>query len=106
MSKKLNDDDKDIQQIQANLVATRESMTATVNELAARLNPSALAGDAKEQVKAKASHAAETVKGVVSDAKRGDRRALAIVGGTAAAAVGVLALKFARRRRRRAKKRV
>lgn len=106
MSKKLNDDDKDIQQIQANLVATRESMTATVNELAARLNPSALAGDAKEQVKAKASHAAETVKGVVSDAKRGDRRALAIVGGTTAAAVGVLALKFARRRRRRAKKRV
>ena len=104
MSNKPNDDDKDIEQIEANLAATRESMTATVNELAARLNPSTLAEDAKEQVKAKASHAAEAVKGVVSDAKRGDRRALAIVGGAAAAVVGVLALKFARPRR--AKKRV
>ena len=66
MSNKPNDDDKDIEQIEAN--------------------------------------PAETVKGVVSDAKRGDRRALAIVGGTAAAFVGVLALKLARRRR--AKKRV
>ena len=41
---------------------------------------------------------------IIADAKRGDRRALAIVGGTAAAFVGVLALKLARRRR--AKKRV
>ena len=104
MSNKPNDDDKDIEQIEANLAATRESMTVTVNELAARLSPSALAEDAKEQVKVKASIAADAVKDVVADAKRGDRRALAIVGGTAAAFVGVLALKLARRRR--AKKRV
>ena len=101
MSNKPNDDDKDIEQIEANLAATRESMTATVNELAARLNPSTLAEDAKEQVKVKASIAADAVKDVVADAKRGDRRALAIVGGTTAVVVGLLALKIVRRRRAR-----
>ncbi|MDD7383994.1 MAG: DUF3618 domain-containing protein [Actinomycetaceae bacterium] len=83
------------EQIDAELTRTREELTATVNELAERLNPRSLAANAKDTAKesaAKASHAARnTAADVAADVRDGDRRTIGILAGAAVATLGFLA---------------
>ncbi|MDO4888973.1 MAG: DUF3618 domain-containing protein [Actinomycetaceae bacterium] len=98
MSEKENKNDpRTVDQIEAELARTRESLTDTVNELAERLSPRTLATDAKDTAVEKATQFAETTKALVEDAKGGDKRAIGIISGVAAAVVLVVALKIARR---------
>lgn len=92
----MSENPRTIAQIEADLEKARESLTATVNELAGRLTPGSLAEDAKVQAKVKMSETGDKVKGLVADAKSGDARALAIVGGTALAACALLAVRIIR----------
>ncbi|MCI1675710.1 MAG: DUF3618 domain-containing protein [Ancrocorticia sp.] len=102
------------QQIEHDIAQTREQLTSVVDELAARLDPMTLAGNATDQAKAKATEFAQTaketagnyaelagefakdfaekVRETVDDAKSGDQQALGILAGSAAAIAGTLAL--------------
>ena len=71
-------------------------MTATVNELAARLSPSNLANDAKQNVKAQFASATGKVKNLAGDAKGGDTKAIAILAAAALAVVGLIVRKILR----------
>lgn len=87
---------RSLDQIEEELSKARESLTASVNELAGRLTPGSLAAEAKAQAKAKAGAAVEKVKDLVDEAKAGDQKAIAILGGAAAATVGLIALALRR----------
>ncbi|MFT0847289.1 DUF3618 domain-containing protein [Actinomycetaceae bacterium L2_0104] len=91
------------EQIENDLKRTREDLAATVNELAGRLDPKNLAKEAGDQAKVKinaftntakekATSFSEKAKRTVDDAKNGDARALAILGGGAAAVIAGIAL--------------
>jgi membrane protein len=99
---------RSIEQIEADLRRTREDLSATVGELAGRLAPKALAGDAKNAVRATAEGAKEAVKtrirevkdratALVADAKNGDTTAIGILACVSTAVIGYITLKAARR---------
>lgn len=88
--------ERSVKDIEEELERTRLEMTATVNELAGRLDPKKLGKDAAESAKAKAKEAGDKAKEVLDDARHGDVKSIAIVAGAAAAAVGLIWLKFIR----------
>ncbi len=113
MSKETKESPEDIrssEQIESDIARTRVALTATVDELASRLDPKEITKNAATQAKVKATEfagtATETAKGfadkakeTLDDAKEGDRRAITILAGAAAAATGIVAL-IARRGRK------
>ncbi|MCF2706081.1 DUF3618 domain-containing protein [Arcanobacterium haemolyticum] len=109
------------EQIEVDLKRTREEMAATVNELASRLDPKTLAKDAADQARDKVAGFAEVAQdkaqdamyvasGVAADlrekaqytveeAKSGDKRSIAILGGAALGAALALKVLFFRKKK-------
>lgn len=90
-------DKRTIEEIEIDLHEAREALTASVNELAARLAPSALAEDAKNQAKASAKKAKKKVTTLLKEASQGDPKALAIVAGVTLGVAGFVYVKVKRR---------
>lgn len=82
-------------QIEADLEATRRELTETVAELTAQLDPKFQFNNAKNAVKdvteEKVAKVKEAAQKVTEKVKEGDVKTLAIVGGAAAATVGLVA---------------
>ena len=85
-------------EIEAELERIRFEMTATVDELAARLDPKVHLNNAKEGAMNMASNVGDGAKKIADDASKGDLQAIGIVVGAAIAVLGGIALRFTRRR--------
>ena len=83
--------DRSPEQIEADIARTRERLAGTVNEIADRVKPANVVRRKTEGVRQLASHAAETARAQVVDA-RGDVRTerVAALGAAAIAALGLL----------------
>lgn len=90
-------ENRTLEEIELELQQAREALTASVNELSARLTPAALAEDAKAHAKAKVNKAKSRCANLVKDAKSGDPKALAILVGGVALVSGFVVLKIAHR---------
>lgn len=89
-------------EILAELDRTRAEMTATVDELVARVQPEHMIEEVKERAKTKASEVKNLVVTTVQEAREGDPEALKKVGYVIAGgvALGTLVVLRALRRRR------
>ncbi|MDP9800669.1 hypothetical protein J2S49_000745 [Arcanobacterium wilhelmae] len=84
-------DNRTPEQIEKDMQRVREEMTATVNELAAKLDPKRLGEDAKAAAFAKVDEAKAKATGLVDDAKNGDRKAIAILAAAGTVVLGLVA---------------
>ena len=97
-------------QIQADLERQRAELAATIDQLYARVQPAALAQDAKEQATARFESFKESASLTLQDAAGGNTEALKKVGIVALSAVGaigvivLLATRSSRRSRREARR--
>ena len=73
--------------LELQLAKMRDELTGTVNELADRFTVKSLSEAAKDQAKEKLEDAKEQASQLISEAASGEKRAIAILGGTA---LGVL----------------
>lgn len=73
--------------IEAQLRQTRQEMTATVDQLVDALDPRQSINRAKSEAKHQAQELQDSALDTIDDARRGDRRAIAIVAGVAAGAL-------------------
>lgn len=85
-------------EIQAELERTRAEMTATVDELAARLDPKVHLNNAKEGALNAAANVGDGAKKLADDAGKGDLHAIGIIAGAAVALIGGIALRLTRRK--------
>lgn len=92
------EDKRTAAEIDADMRRVREEMTATVNQLAARLDPKRLGDDAKKAAQDKAFTAKAKVQETVDDAATGDSHAIAIIAGVAVVVIGLVARKIFKRR--------
>lgn len=88
------EDKRSAEEIQKDIERVREEMTATVNELAARLDPKLLAADAKMAAKEKVDLTKVKAQALASDAAAGDTKSIAIIGGVALAVAGLIVRKI------------
>lgn len=86
-------------EIEEQLERTRAEMTATVDELASRLDPKMHLNNAKEGALNVVSNVGDGAKKIADDAGKGDLQAMGILAGAAIALVGGIALRITRRRR-------
>ncbi|MGV9182193.1 DUF3618 domain-containing protein [Arcanobacterium canis] len=84
-------DNRTPEQIEKDMQRVRDEMTATVNELAAKLDPKRLGEDAKAAASAKVNTVKEKITGLFADAKNGDRQAIGILAATSTVILGVVA---------------
>ena len=85
-------------QIENDLKRKREVLEQTVNELAGRLDPKNLAQDAQDQVKEKASEAADKAKDFFDEVKNGNLLNIAILSGAVLGSLGLLRRKLRHRK--------
>ena len=85
-------------QIENDLKRKREELEQTVNELAGRLDPKNLAQDAQDQVKEKASEAADKAKDFFDEVKNGNLLNIAILSGSVLGSLGLLRRKLRHRK--------
>ncbi|MFP7696367.1 DUF3618 domain-containing protein [Trueperella sp. LYQ143] len=77
-------DNRSAEEVSRDLERVRSELTDTVNELAARLDPKNLKEDVKVAAQEKLTQTKNQAQNLVSDAKSGDKKALAILGGIGA----------------------
>lgn len=95
----MSDEKQSAEEIQAELERTRAEMTATVDELAARLDPKVHLNNAKDGALNVVSNVGDGAKKIADDASKGDLQAIGILAGAAVALIGGIALRITRRRR-------
>ncbi|UFU05987.1 DUF3618 domain-containing protein [Ruania halotolerans] len=81
-----------VAEIEADLAATREELTKTVDDLSRRVDPRQQAAELKERAR---DGATSFVEGV----KAGDPKALGIAGAAAAAVLAIIGISVARRQK-------
>lgn len=88
------EDNRSAEEVQRDIERVREELTATVNELAAKLDPQVL----KEDVKAAAAEKIEAGKAkaqaLAHDAAAGDTKAIGIIAGVALGVAALIVRKF------------
>lgn len=84
-------DNRTPEQIEKDMQRVRDEMTATVNELAAKLDPKRLKEDAKTAASAKVNAAKEKAAGFFAAAKNGDRQAIGILAAAGTVILGLVA---------------
>ena len=94
------------EQIQADLERQRAELAATIDQLYARVQPAALAQEAKDEASARFASFKESASLTLQDAAGGNTEALKKVGIVALSAVGALSviILFATRKSRRARR--
>jgi len=84
------------EQIEADLVRTREELASSVDELSTMLDPRVQLKEAKENISSAAKNAVDDVSAkassVLDRVKAGDPKAIGILGAGAAAVAAVIAL--------------
>lgn len=88
------EDKRSADEIQKDIERVRDEMTATVNELAARLDPKTLANDAKQTAKVKLDESKAKAQALANDAAAGDTKSIAIIGGVALGVAAIIARKI------------
>ncbi len=88
------EDNRSAEEIERDLKRVREEMTATVNELAARLDPAYLANEAKANAQVKLEETKVKAKNLANDAAAGDTKSIAIIGGVVLAVGGLILKKI------------
>lgn len=88
------EDKRSAAEIQKDIERVRDEMTATVNELAARLDPKSLANDAKATAKLKVDESKVRAQALANDAAAGDTKSIAIIGGVALGVAALIARKI------------
>lgn len=88
------EDKRSAAEIEKDLQRVREEMTATVNELAARLDPKRLKDDAKISAQQKLNQGKAKAQTLANDAAAGDTKSIAIIGGVALAVLGLIVRKI------------
>lgn len=88
------EDKRSAEEIQRDIERVRDEMTATVNELAARLDPKSLANDAKQTAKIKVDESKAKAKTLANDAAAGDTKSIAVIGGVALGIAALIARKI------------
>lgn len=94
---KESDQIRSADQIEIDLKRKRDELEQTVNELAGRLDPKALAQNAQDQAKEKANQAADKAKQFLGEAKEGNTQNIAILAGSALAFLGLVLLRKRRK---------
>ncbi|WP_216380935.1 DUF3618 domain-containing protein [Arcanobacterium phocae] len=77
------EDNRSAAEIQRDIERVREEMTATVNELAAKLDPQVLKEDLTSAMKEKVEAVKAKAQALAHDAAAGDKKAIGIIAGVA-----------------------
>ena len=88
------EDKRSAAEIERDIERVREELTATVDELAGRLSPDRLKQDLKAGAQEKLGAGKAKAQALVTDAKAGDKKAIGILAGSAAAVLGLVLIKI------------
>ena len=91
------EDKRTAEEIERDILRVREELTATVDELAGRLSPDRLKEDMKAGAQAKVAEGKAKAQALFDDAKAGDKKAIGILAGSAAAVLGLVLIKIIKR---------
>ncbi|MBM7824217.1 tRNA threonylcarbamoyladenosine modification (KEOPS) complex Pcc1 subunit [Arcanobacterium pluranimalium] len=91
------EDNRSAAQIESDLQRIRLELTATVDELAARLDPKNLQEEAKVKAQNAFANASQNARSFLDAVANGDPKALKIFGGCVAAILGLIIVKIIKR---------